>query len=56
MDSNFENNISEIEKLYNDPNNQNQSIVRSHSLEILISYSNTSDFIKIMIKKKDFLK
>ncbi len=56
MEVNFEENINEIEKLYCDQNANNLEIIRSHSLEILLSYSTTPSFVKIMETKADFIK
>ena len=40
MTETLEDNINEIETLFCDPNIQNRQIIQSHSLEILLSFSN----------------
>lgn len=52
----FQKNIQEIETLYLTPNLQNKNIVKSHILEILLSFSTTPQFIEIIKTKQKFLK
>lgn len=53
--SNFEDSINQIAALYLDNTIQNAEIVKSHSLEILLSFSESDDFLKIMAQNPDFV-
>lgn len=56
MSENLKNNIDEIEKLFCDHSIQNRIIIQSHSLEILLSFSNNQEFVDIMKNKENLIK
>ena len=53
--SDFEDSINQIANLYLDNTIQNAQIIKSHSLEILISYSDSDEFLKILSNNPDFV-
>lgn len=53
--SNFEDSINQMAALYLDNTASNGQIIKSHSLEILISFSDSDDFIKILATRPDFI-
>jgi hypothetical protein len=54
--SELEKSIIEMEELYFSKDMQNQNIIKSHIMEILLSFSNTPEFFSIMKKRDKFLK
>lgn len=53
--SNFEDSITQIAALYTDSTVQNGQIIKSHSLEILISFSDSDEFMKILNQNPEFV-
>lgn len=54
--SEFVNQLEEIKELYCGKNIQNQDIIQSHSLEILLSYSSNTELIEFLYSDDIFLK
>jgi len=53
--SDFEDSINQIAALYLDNSISNAQIIKSHSLEILLSFSDSEDFLKILANRPDFV-